>query len=730
MYQVNPLLAKLLAKENLTVEHGNYQTAWFDVKNRVLGLPIWKDQGKDVYDLLVGHEVGHALYTPLEGIHSSNEEIRGCPRSYINVVEDARIEKMIRNSYPGLIRSFKRGYKALFESGLFGKDHDFHTMKLIDKINLKAKLSNLVDIPFNTEELELYNETMNTKTFSDVCVVVKKILNYTEKQQSMTQQGPSELNDDNQSLTGSDKSEDGEESEQNSETDLNNESPAQNENGNQSNADQLNDEEDNDADDLKSSTASNSPMHSDGEERSETDEMFRSNEKELLDLNEDGSQATFIADYNKSEIEQMVIPYSKLSASRNEKIRSSWKTVEAEYDLRFHCNAYIKNIKKAILPAVKEFEMKKAAYQWQRASTSKTGSINVDKLYSYKYDEDIFARVTQMADSKNHGMMLLIDYSGSMNGVIGNVIQQTLHLITFCKTVNIPFVVYAFTSTGQGIKTRDNTMYHDQLALLELISSDLNKKDYEEALYNLTLRTVSSGLVLKDVTDYHWRFDYRQYVSEYEEFGSTPLNQALMISNHLAKKFINRHQIQKFNFVAITDGDANRIRSSHSTRLMNDDKPVIPASSINYNKVKIQIGNKTITTTTNNEVTEALMTNIRNTLNANTIGFFISDSPYQFRSRGINANRVMRSNKDDWIDRDQVIAQINKEYNKNKCVEFDNVYGYNKYYLLKGKSNALNTESDEFNPETAKAIGKDFKKYSKSKKINKVLMQKIGSAVA
>ena len=103
MHQVNPMLAKLLAKENLTVEHGNYKTAWFDVKNRVLGLPIWKDHGKDVYDLLVGHEVGHALYTPYEGIHSSNEEIKGCPRDYINVVEDARIERKIRETYPGLI---------------------------------------------------------------------------------------------------------------------------------------------------------------------------------------------------------------------------------------------------------------------------------------------------------------------------------------------------------------------------------------------------------------------------------------------------------------------------------------------------------------------------------------------------------------------------------------------------------------------------------------------------
>ena len=92
----NPTIARLLAKENVTVQHGNYPTAWFDVKNRTLGLPLWKDMGKDVYDLLVGHEVGHALYTPYEGWHDSPEKLEGCPRSYINVIEDARIERFIQ----------------------------------------------------------------------------------------------------------------------------------------------------------------------------------------------------------------------------------------------------------------------------------------------------------------------------------------------------------------------------------------------------------------------------------------------------------------------------------------------------------------------------------------------------------------------------------------------------------------------------------------------------------
>ena len=174
------ILAKLLATENISVQHGNYETAWFDIKDRVLGLPQWVDNGKDVSDLLIGHEVGHALETPFEGWHDSPEKLEGCPRTYINVVEDARIERKIKSRYVGLVGPFARGYKKLFEDGFFGKDHNFNNMKLIDKINLKAKVGAHLNIPFNPEEEALYNATMNTDTFADVIQVVKDILAYTK----------------------------------------------------------------------------------------------------------------------------------------------------------------------------------------------------------------------------------------------------------------------------------------------------------------------------------------------------------------------------------------------------------------------------------------------------------------------------------------------------------------------------------------------------------------------
>ena len=146
------ILAKLLAKENINIVHGNYRTAFFDVEKRTLGLPLWTNL-EDVYDLLVGHEVGHALETPPEGWHDAEVEIPGCPRSYLNVVEDVRIEKLIQRRYPGLVSCFKRGYQKLYDDDFFGVNEipelTPNYVNLIDRINLKAKLRELITVEFS-----------------------------------------------------------------------------------------------------------------------------------------------------------------------------------------------------------------------------------------------------------------------------------------------------------------------------------------------------------------------------------------------------------------------------------------------------------------------------------------------------------------------------------------------------------------------------------------------------
>ncbi len=90
-HEIKSQLAKLLATEDLVVEHKKVSTACFNVHTRVLTLPLWEKASNLVYDLLVGHEVGHALFTPDEDWTETTK----VPQQFVNVVEDARIEKLI-----------------------------------------------------------------------------------------------------------------------------------------------------------------------------------------------------------------------------------------------------------------------------------------------------------------------------------------------------------------------------------------------------------------------------------------------------------------------------------------------------------------------------------------------------------------------------------------------------------------------------------------------------------
>ena len=173
-------LAKLLATEDISVEHKNIPTAYFDVKNRVLGLPIWKDASKDVYDLLVGHEVGHALFTPNTNFVDLAKEIDPnnvmAVKSFINVVEDARIEKKIKRKFPGLRRNFYKGYEELVEKNFFGTSgRELASYALIDKINLHFKIGSHIDIPLDSTEKKIIDEIENAESFDTVMEIVKKI---------------------------------------------------------------------------------------------------------------------------------------------------------------------------------------------------------------------------------------------------------------------------------------------------------------------------------------------------------------------------------------------------------------------------------------------------------------------------------------------------------------------------------------------------------------------------
>lgn len=718
------VLPKLLAKENITVKHGNYSTAWFNIKDRELGLPLWKDMGKDVYDLLIGHEVGHALETPYEGWHDSPEKLEGCPRSYINVIEDARIERKIQTRYPGLVGSMTRGYQDLLKRDFFGDiaNIDWSETKLIDKINLKTKLRDLIEVPFNDEELVYYNRACTTQTFAEVVDLVKDIYGWTkDNQQELLQQPEVQESDNNNNEDQGEETPMGhDDMENNDEQEENNENEQQSSNAETSNEDDENEETE---DDSKSATTQ--PEHS--EDVSITDEMFRKNEKKLIDQDKLGRQPNIIQEMPKKFRDAAVVSYKELAEDRlkvRNKLEKELEADETSYWVKSQLEGldkadneylpYMKGVKKSVQNAIKEFEMKKAATQWANATTAKTGNLDVNKMWSYKTNDDIFLRSTRLADAKDHGMIMIIDFSGSMSGSMKYVMDQVMHTIMFCKGVNIPFEVYAFTTEGWRHDTTNKyrdvpngCLHMDDLSMPLLVSSELKKKDFETATRSLYYR----------INEHSGR-GYTSYMSRWEEWGSTPLNQALVVSHDLVKKFVSKHNIEKMNFITFTDGDANRIsklEKDYSYGKYSDD-------------IKMIVQGKVITCNNGRaSMTEQLLKSISKRYNTNNIGFFMADSNSDWRWRLNNVNWALEDKFED-----DFRKEVNAQYRKNKCVEFNNIYGYDTYYMVKGGS-GLSTDEDDFEVNTDASdsqIRNAFKKFAKSKKTNKVIMTKFGAAVA
>lgn len=718
-------LAKLLAKENITVQYGNYSTAWFDIKDRVLGLPMWKDMGKDVADLLIGHEVGHALFTPFEGWHDSPEKLEGCPRTYINVIEDARIERHIKDAYVGLVSPMARGYKKLFDDGFFGTEFhnmDWNNVKLIDKINLKAKVGAHLDVPFNDEEIVFYDRAMKTETFDEVLQLVRDVLAYTKENQEelLTPPPAPEPNEE----------------------DENQDEKQENKGPGQSGHDDAQDSEEEKVEDkVPSSDSDEGQSPADGKEAgnpqgpvdediSQSDENFRKNESSLLDADEKGEQILVANDFSKDIKSKIVIPFKQLSKERQQSMSTlDGMDMERIDESIFKFKTYMKSIKKDVNFAVKEFEMRKAAYRYSRSQTAKSGSIDVNRVWSYKTNDDIFARVTQLADAKNHGMVMVIDYSGSMANIMGNVMDQLLHLVTFCKAVNIPFEVYGFTSTNtafgggyweEGNDTsvqKDSELYHQSLSMPQLVTSKLNKADYEKALLNMFLR-----YDLNSEDSRPWLERY--IISKNEDYGSTPLNEALVMSHTILKNFKRNYNVDNMNFVVISDGATNGSSIVKDYDLKTK-RVQTRGGYYGTGGININIDNKIVNLKDSRRGgTESLLENIQKTFDATTIGFFIADDRYSFK------NKIGEAIGNEWLDGYE-LKPFNREYMKNKCITLKDTLGYNEFYVVKGKQ--LSTDVEEFEPKEDASKGQitmAFKRFSKSKKLNKTLLTNFGKAVA
>jgi hypothetical protein len=820
--QQKQVLAKLLATENITVEHRNVSTAMFDVQNRTLLLPTWESMPENVYDMLVGHEVGHAVFTPtdmndlqtkIDGIDSDHP---GRVKTLFNIVEDVRIEKKMKRKFPGLRRDFHNGYKDFLSRGLFG-DAESLTRKLVDKINIHFKCGSLgPQYEFSAGEQDLVDRIGTVETFEDVAVIVKDLYEYVlgdvpdMVDDLLTPQKMEERSDCNGWEEETKKATEG--SGDDSAND--NKKDSADQDGSSTDGERSGDDT-GDSTQSESRTDSNEKMEEKKEQKSQrtsskqggrgnkgnVDDNFKSDTQNAMDNFVESS-------YDPTMLPDLVVGIPKVDSNRfiedyksvlegldfhfNEEIyQDKWfvrelieREIEWEEYQTILMNGY-KDWKKTVSSSVnfmaKEFEMKKSADQYARASQNKTGTLNTNKIHEYRYNEDIFRRITILPDGKDHAMIMLLDWSGSMDSSIANTIQQAMTLVLFCKKVNIPFEVYCFTDSPiayrnviKPLQQEDyakDDLYVDYFVLRNMFSSRMSTKDLEKAMNYIY--AISNGFGYGgEGSAYSIDLGYnysRHLIPTSWTLSGTPLNDSMIVMRDFLEKYRKDNKSTIINMIILTDGDSatSSYKISDKDDALEADKGDYGHQYIQYNDTDIQqqlyaekmhINTKvdqfchsqvnvrlkdpySNTTeyispsadrlgkyrnswysTEHNNMTNSLIRSLGNVPRVNVVGFFIANGKYNAKN-AVSTHFFSRRD----LGYNEKYEKSLKDFRKNKFLLNDHHDGYDIFFVLSGGSD-LELETggldDTLQGESKRKLTTAFKKHSKAKLQSRVFLTK------
>jgi hypothetical protein len=704
-HEIKSQLAKLLATEDLVVEHKKVETACFNVHTRVLTLPMWEKASSTVYDLLVGHEVGHALYTPDEDWLKTHK----IPPQFVNVVEDVRIEKLMKRRYAGLSKTFYRGYEELAQEDFFQiADDDLSTYNLADKVNLYYKIGNFVTIPFEDDEKELVSLIGETETFVDVLAAAWKLYRFCkEKQQeeTKTQMDSLESQQGGGNQPASDFSDEKQEGEGETES-----------------------EGDTQAEEQQQTTSSGGDIN---EEEPEVKTM-ESLEEALRQLVENNGIENVYLELPKLDLKKIIVPNSEI----HDKCKEYWgswigeteystEQIFGEVDKKFV--EFKRSAQKEVNYLVKEFECRKAADSYARATTSRTGVLDCSKLHTYKYNEDLFKKVTTLADGKNHGLVFILDWSGSMGDVMLDTVKQLFNLVWFCKKVSIPFEVYAFTSDYPLVSYSEDgkasirelayakkdglVQVGEWFSLMNMLTSKTNSKTLEEQMKNL----------FRLATSFRYNTFVRYPVPYGMSLSGTPLNETLIALHQILPKFQKENKLQKVQCVVLTDGEAAMLKYHREVHRRFDDEPYIGTSNIYSNSYlrDRKTGNTYSFDCEWYEFTDILLRNLRdNFKDINFIGIRVLES----RDAGSFIRRYCGYHGDK---HDKTMT----EWRKQKAFSIKSS-GYTTYFGISANALAQDSDFEVAEDATKTQIKSAFVKSLKSKKMNKKILGEFVELVA
>ena len=715
-HEIKSQLAKLLATEDLIVENKPVDTAEFDVHTRVLTLPIWERASNNVYDMLVGHEVGHALYTPDIDWRSTHS----IPKSIVNIVEDARIEKLMKRRYEGLAKTFYTGYNELHDRDFFEvNNEDLSDLNLADRVNLYFKVGSFLDIPFSVTEKQIIGLINECETFTQTLSAAEALYNFCKQEQEERKEAEQDSGEDLES-----------------DWDIGNGISSDNNSSlpDVDSSDSVEGGIDSDASNSSGGTRSTPVGGShniDDEIELHTVEALEESIKDLVG-NSDQHPNTYV-ELPKVNLDKIIISNKFIHSNINQ----SWIEQQKEWDnsdytsfpldlyreADIEFNKFKRSAQKEVNYLVKEFECKKAADSYARATTSRTGVLSTEKLHTYKFNEDLFKKITVLPDGKNHGLVFVLDWSGSMQRVLLDTLKQLYNLLWFCKKVNIPFEVYAFTNDHPPIGTEMHQLSYEKkeglvlieetFSLMNLFTSKVRNKELEVQMRNIFRIAMAVSY------DYHTYYNYPLGMG----LSGTPLNESIISLHQILPKFKKENNLQKVQCIILTDGEAAPIRYSKEFQRRWESEGYMGSAYVHDHCV---IRNRKTGYTYScrglghwADVTDLLLKDIRQSFpDINFIGIRVLSS----RDAGQFVRRYTGYEGDAY-------ETVMKRWRREKSFAIKSS-GYHIYFGL--SSNALSNEDEfEVKEDATKAqIKKAFVKSLKTKKMNKRVLGEFMELVA
>ena len=727
--EIKSQLAKLLATEDLIVEHKPVETASFNVSSRVLTLPVW-DASENVYDMLVSHEVSHALYTPNIEWYKD----RQINPSFVNIVEDARVEKLMKRRYAGISKTFFNGYQELSDKDFFGIElKDIDEMNLADKINLYFKIGNFVDIDFTVEEEIYRSQVEKAETFEDTLDAAEALFKYCQakleekkEQEKLDMESAEGDSIDDVDNNGSDTTDEQGSSEEEGEL-AQGVKPTEDEEG--------------------STEEQSAP--SGGSTGGLEVETADSLEEAIKNLAQTNARETVYWEIPQVDLKRIIIS--------NETIHEICDTQFAEDEVRFEEMVKAQKLKypdfdyyresswnydktvdpdatfvkfkrsaqKEVNYLVKEFECKKSASAYARATTSRTGVLDTSRLHTYKYSEDLFKKVTVLPEGKNHGLVFILDWSGSMSNVMLDTVKQLYNLLWFCKKVQIPFEVYAFThdypNENRYLEERSEqfaytvkdglAMFDPKVSLMNIFTSKVKGKELEKQMKNIWRIVNNFG---------YCRTKYQIPLGM--SLSGTPLNDTLIALHQLIPDFKSKNKVEKVQCVILTDGESNHLSYHVTVQRSWDDHPYQGYNSIPSNSYLRD--RKTGRTYLHkgdyyHHTTQVLLRNLRDNFpDTNFIGIRILASR--------DANYFLRTYLEYQTDE---VEKYMKIWRKQRAFAIKGI-GYDTYFGLSSSALDNDTEFEVKEDATKSQIRSAFKKSLNGKKMNKKILGEFVELIA